>query len=67
MIDEDPREGTSIPKGVPPDRGGHGMPQIVLVKELVAAGFEVETAVSDWPGRDEFHQIYCVVFSKAKP
>ncbi len=64
VIDEDPQEGTLIPKGVPQDRGGHGVSQIILMNELVAAGFEVETVVSDWPGRDESHQIYCVVFRK---
>ena len=67
VIDEDPNKGTSIPEGVPKNRGGHGVPQKILVSELVSAGFEVEAVYNDWPGRDEFHQIYCVVFRKTKP
>lgn len=67
VIDEDPAEGTSIPKGVPKNRGGHGVPQKILVTELVAAGFEVETVQNDWPGRKKEHQLYCAVFRKSKP
>jgi ubiquinone/menaquinone biosynthesis C-methylase UbiE len=67
VIDEEPREGTSIPEGVPRNRGGHGVPQKILIDELTAAGFQVETVTNDWPSRDKFHQIYCVVFRKAKP
>jgi ubiquinone/menaquinone biosynthesis C-methylase UbiE len=66
VIDEEPREGTSIPEGVPKNRGGHGIPQKILISELTAAGFQVETITNDWPSRDEFHQIYCVVFRKTK-
>ena len=67
VIDEDPYKGTSVPEGVPKNRGGHGVPQEILVNELVAAGFKVETVSNDWPSRDAFHQIYCVVFRKPKP
>lgn len=67
VIDEIPRKGTTPPEGVPKNRGGHGVPQKILIGELVAAGFEVETVYNDWPSRDTFHQIYCVVFRKTKP
>jgi SAM-dependent methyltransferase len=66
VIDEDPYEGTSIPDGVPKNRGGHGVPEKILIGELIAAGFEVESVDNDWPSRDAFHQIYCVVFRKTK-
>ncbi len=66
VIDEDPHEGSVIPEGVPKNRGGHGIPQIILISELTTAGFEVEAVTNDWPSRDEFHQIYCVVFRKPK-
>jgi ubiquinone/menaquinone biosynthesis C-methylase UbiE len=66
VIDEDPRDATSIPEGVPKNRGGHGVPQKILTSELAAAGFEAETICNDWPGRDPFHQLYCVVFRKNK-
>jgi len=64
VIDEDPSKGTSIPEGVLKNRGGHGVPQKILISELVAAGLEVENAYNDWPSRDAFHQIYCVVFRR---
>ena len=67
VIDEEPSKGTTIPEGVPKNRGGHGVPQKILISELAAAGFEVETVSNDWPSRDAFHQIYCVVFGKTKP
>jgi ubiquinone/menaquinone biosynthesis C-methylase UbiE len=63
IIDEEPSEGSTIPEGVPKNRIGHGVPQNILISELVGAGFEVETIISDWP-HDEFHQMYCVVFRK---
>ena len=46
-------------KGVPRNRGGHGIPKQVLIEELTAAGFEVNLIPTDWPGRS-----YCVVFRK---
>jgi predicted methyltransferase len=47
-------------KGVPENRGGHGMPKQLLIDELTAAGFHELTTPTDWPGGD-----YCVVFRKA--
>jgi len=67
VIDEEPAEGSSVPEGVPKNRGGHGIPQKILSSELVAAGFEVETIQNDWPGRNQEHQFYCVVFLRPKP
>jgi SAM-dependent methyltransferase len=66
VIDENPHEGTSIPPGVPKNRGGHGVPQKILISELTAAGFKVRTIDNDWPSRDAYHDIYCVVFRKPK-
>jgi ubiquinone/menaquinone biosynthesis C-methylase UbiE len=65
VIDEEPSKGSIIPEGVPANRIGHGVPQKVMISELVSAGFEVETISKDWP-HDEFHQMYCVVFRKKK-
>jgi len=48
-------------KGVPKNRGGHGIPQNVLIDEITAAGFHVEVIPSNWPGRS-----YCVVFQKPR-
>jgi len=66
IIDENPRKGTSIPEGVPKNRIGHGVPQEILIHELTAAGFRVLVIENNWPSRDEYHDIYCVVFRKPK-
>ena len=62
VIDFPPREGHGAlkpPKGVPKNRGGHGMPKQLLIDELSAAGFQPLTTPTDWPSED-----YCVVFRK---
>jgi len=48
--------------GVPENRGGHGIPQKVMVEELTPAGLQVEKVINDWSGDD-----YCVVFAKQGP
>ena len=47
-------------KGVPANRGGHGIPEKILIEELTAAGFTVDKIVDDWP-----EDSYCVVLRKA--
>ena len=47
-------------KGVPANRGGHGIPEKILIEELSSAGFKVDKVVDDWP-----EDGYCVVFGKA--
>jgi len=64
VIDEIPSKGSSVPEGVPKNRGGHGIPQQILISELTDAGFKVETSENNWPPGDAYHQIYCVVFVK---
>src|SRR5271170_2287037 len=66
VIDEDPSPGSTIPEGVSKNRGGHGVPQKILMDELVAAGFQAEIVDDEWPGRDAYHQMYCIVFRKPK-
>jgi len=46
-------------KGVPANRGGHGIPKKILLEELTAAGFVVEKTINDWPDDD-----YLVIFRK---
>lgn len=67
VIDQEPAEGSSVPEGVPANRVGHGIPQDILKSELIAAGFELEAAQNDWPGRTESRKLYCLVFRKSKP
>ena len=49
----------------PKDRGGHGMPQKLLVEELTSAGFQAVKTVADWPNHDHpTNRRYCAVFRK---
>ena len=59
VIDFPPRKWLSESdpvQGVPANRGGHGIPEKILVQELEGAGFVVERVVQDWP-----EESYCVV------
>jgi len=59
IIDFPPRSGLEKVEGIPPNRGGHGIAERLVVEELTAAGLRVEREVKDWPGDD-----YCVMFVK---
>jgi ubiquinone/menaquinone biosynthesis C-methylase UbiE len=59
IIDFPPRAGLEPVEGVPSNRGGHGIPEKIVIEELKAAGLQVEKIVEDWPEND-----YCVVFVK---
>ena len=59
IIDFPPRSGLDPVEGVPANRGGHGIPQKVLIEELTTAGLQMEKVVNDWPSDD-----YCVLFVK---
>jgi ubiquinone/menaquinone biosynthesis C-methylase UbiE len=59
IIDFPARAGLEPVEGVPSNRGGHGIPQKIVIEELSAAGLQVEKVVNDWPEND-----YCVLFVK---
>ncbi len=59
IIDFEPRPGLKPVEGVPSNRGGHGIPQKIVIEELSAAGLQVEKIVNDWPEKS-----YCVLFVK---
>jgi ubiquinone/menaquinone biosynthesis C-methylase UbiE len=61
VIDFPPRVLLSLwtPKGIPENRGGHGIRKTLLRQELIEAGFEPLQEWDDWPFR-----MYCVVFRK---
>jgi SAM-dependent methyltransferase len=46
-------------KGVPANRGGHGIPRSILLQELRSAGFQIEQEFTEWPGKQ-----YCVIARK---
>jgi SAM-dependent methyltransferase len=49
------------PKGIPKDRGSHGIRPKIVIREAEAAGFEVERPVGKWSGT-WFPRLYAVVF-----
>lgn len=62
VIEFPPRKSLTVSdpvKGVPANRGGHGIPKKILVEELTAAGFKLEKSFDDWPDDG-----YCVLFRK---
>jgi ubiquinone/menaquinone biosynthesis C-methylase UbiE len=59
IIDFPPRAGLEPVEGVPSNRGGHGIPEKMVIEELKAAGLQVEKIVDDWP-----EDSYCVLFVK---
>jgi len=59
IIDFPPRPGLEPVEGVPANRGGHGIPQKVIIAELTSAGLQLVKTVNDWPPDD-----YCVLFVK---
>lgn len=59
IIDFPPRAGLEKVEGVPANRGGHGIPEKIVVQELTAAGLGVQREIKDWPDDS-----YCVVFVK---
>jgi ubiquinone/menaquinone biosynthesis C-methylase UbiE len=59
IIDFPPRAGLEPVEGVPSDRGGHGIPEKIVIEELKAAGLKMEKVVEDWP-----EDSYCVLFVK---
>jgi ubiquinone/menaquinone biosynthesis C-methylase UbiE len=59
IIDFHPRSGLEPVEGVPANRGGHGIPQRVVIQELTAAGLQLDRVIDDWPDED-----YLVLFLK---
>ena len=57
IIDFAPRSGLERVEGVPANRGGHGIPQKIVIEELTAAGLRLEKTLDDWPDGD-----YCLLF-----
>ena len=49
IIDLEDRSGGRIPKGVPSNRGGHGVPPGIVVDELEAAGLTHIRTAEKWP------------------
>ena len=59
IIEFPPRSGLDPVEGVPANRGGHGIPQKVVIEELTSTGLQLVKTVNDWPAND-----YCLLFVK---
>jgi ubiquinone/menaquinone biosynthesis C-methylase UbiE len=59
IIDFPPDKSFAPVPGVPKNRGGHGIPEKIMIDELTEAGLKVEKTIEDWSGHD-----YCVIFTK---
>ena len=66
IIDFDPSQlpGEPVPPGVPANRGGHGVPERIVAKELIQTGFE-PVRTMDWPISGVVRH-YCMLFRKPK-
>jgi ubiquinone/menaquinone biosynthesis C-methylase UbiE len=62
IIDFPPSPNLAPVEGVPKNRGGHGIPEKVVIEELTTAGLQVEKSIDDWSAND-----YCVLFVKRDP
>ena len=63
IIDFEDRKGgpSKVPKGVPANRGGHGVPPGIVVDELTAAGLTHVRTTEKWPAGDS---TFLVLFRK---
>ena len=57
--------GPWTPKGLPPNREGHGIGPMTVTNELEHAGFAYVSMDDPWPG-SSFLSNYCLVFTKAR-
>jgi hypothetical protein len=58
VVDTEPQAGRPKLSGVP-DRGGHGISEKDLTREMTTDGFEVVARYPSWNGNEDR---YCVVF-----
>jgi ubiquinone/menaquinone biosynthesis C-methylase UbiE len=64
IIDFVPEKGSKLPKGVPADRGGHGIPPPVVIEEMKAAGFTHVSTIDAWPPADKSPVYFLTLFRK---
>ena len=64
IMDFPPDPGSTVPAGVPADRGGHGIPAAMIVTEVTRAGFRHLKTVTRWPPDGDRGMLYLVLFEK---
>ena len=63
LIDFPPSQGSSLPANVPKNRGGHGVPAEVVLKEVGQALTHVQT-ISPWAAPNQSQQLFLLLFRK---
>ncbi len=63
IIDFPPRANSSVPDGVPADRGGHGVPPEVVRREIGAELTHV-TTIPDWSAGSRPGSLFLLLFEK---
>jgi predicted methyltransferase len=64
IIDFPPDPGSSIPAGVPADRGGHGILASVILTEVTRAGLRHVRTLPRWPPDNDRNRLFLVLFEK---
>jgi precorrin-6B methylase 2 len=64
IIDFEADEGSELPDGVAENRGGHGVPPSVVIKEVGASGLKYLTTISAWPPDDDHPDYFLVLFRR---
>lgn len=64
VIDFPPRPNTEVPAGVPANRGGHGVPSEIVIKEAMAAGFQSVGANPKWSADSQPADLFMLLFRK---
>ena len=62
IIDFVPTKGSELPKGVPANRGGHGVPPSVVIEEMKAAGLLHVQTIDKWPPGDKNPAAFLALF-----
>ena len=64
IIDFPPDPGSSVPAGVPADRGGHGISVSMIEAEVTRAGFRYLKTLPRWPPADDRNRLFLALFEK---
>jgi ubiquinone/menaquinone biosynthesis C-methylase UbiE len=64
IIDFPPDAGEEVPAGVPANRGGHGVPLVLVIQEMQQAGFRHVRTVDAWPPGDKRPRYFLTLFEK---
>jgi predicted methyltransferase len=64
IIDFIATPGSELPKGVPANRGGHGIPPAVVIEEMSTAGLVHVRTIDKWPPGDKSPAAFLTLFRR---